>query len=76
MRNAALVLGIIAGLMAMLVGLVSYGWTAMIAAEPDAANFVGNFVNPTLVRAVSISAPILAIAGGAMAISRDRKSVV
>ena len=70
MRNAALVLGIIAGLMAMLVGLVSYGWTAMIAAEPDAANFVGNFVNPTLVRAVSISAPILAIAGGAMAISR------
>ena len=70
MRNAALVLGIIAGLMAMVVGLVSYGYTAMVAAEPDAAKFVGNFVNPTLVRTVSILAPILAIAGGAMATSR------
>ncbi|MCX7299411.1 MAG: hypothetical protein NTX73_03325 [Rhodobacterales bacterium] len=70
MRNAALVLGVIAGLFAMLVGLFSFGWTEVVHAEPQAGEAFGNFVNPTFVRIVSVLAPILAIAGGAMAISR------
>jgi len=67
MRNAALVLGIIAGILGMIVGLVSFGWTEIIAARPQLDESLGNFVNPTLVRVVSIGSPILAIAGGAMA---------
>jgi hypothetical protein len=70
MRNAALVLGIIAGIMAMFVGLFSYGWTEVVAAEPQAAELFGNFVNPVFVKTVSVLAPILAVAGGAMALSR------
>lgn len=66
MRNAALVLGIIAGLIGMVVGLVSYGWTEVVAAEPAAGEFF-DIVNPGLVRFVSIAGPIAAIAGGAMA---------
>lgn len=67
MRNAALVLGIIAGILGMIVGLVSFGWTELMAARPQLDESFGNFVNPTLVRVVSIGSPILAIAGGAMA---------
>jgi len=67
MRNAALVLGIIAGIIGMFVGLVSFGWTELLAARPQLDENFGNFVNPTLVRVVSIGSPILAIAGGAMA---------
>ena len=66
MRNAALVLGIIAGLIGMVVGLFSYGWTEVTAAHPEAGELF-DFVNPTLVRVVSIAGPVLAIAGGAMA---------
>jgi hypothetical protein len=70
MRNAALVLGIIAGLGAMLIGLFSYGWTEVVLAEPQAGETFGTFANPAFVRLVSVIAPILAIAGGAMALSR------
>lgn len=67
MRNAALVLGIIAGVFAMFVGLFSYGWTEVVQARPQMAEALPTFVNPGFVRAVSVLAPILAIAGGAMA---------
>jgi hypothetical protein len=70
MRNAAMVLGIIAGIMAIFIGLFSYGWTEVVAAEPEAGEIFGTFVNPLFVRTVSVLAPILAIAGGAMALSR------
>ena len=66
MRNAALTLGIIAGIFGMFVGFVGFGWTEVIRAEPDAARFF-NFDNPGLVRLASVLGPILAIAGGAMA---------
>lgn len=67
MRNAALVLGIIAGILGMIVGFFSYGWTLMMETFPEATGELGEFVNPMLVRVVSIGSPILAIAGGAMA---------
>lgn len=66
MRNAALTLGIIAGIFGMFVGLVGFGWTEVVAAEPSAAQFY-DIQNPALVRTVAVLGPILAIAGGAMA---------
>lgn len=67
MRNAALVLGIIAGLWGMLVGFFGYGYTEFIdrfGAVPDLAEQVAH---PARVRILGLLAPILAIAGGAMA---------
>ncbi|WP_149143006.1 hypothetical protein [Gemmobacter caeruleus] len=67
MRNAALVLGIIGGLIAMMVGFFSYGYTEVVARHAEVANLFGQFDNERLIRAGSFFAPILAIAGGAMA---------
>jgi hypothetical protein len=72
MRNAALVLGIIGGVWAMLVGFLGYGYTEL--AEVSARHGGGWFdqvQNPRLLRAASFLAPILAIAGGAMARSQN-----
>jgi len=67
MRNAAAVLGIIGGVIGMFVGLFGYGWTSLVENQPDVETIFGNFDNPQLVRIASIVAPVLAIAGGAMA---------
>ena len=67
MRNAAAVLGIIAGVMGMFVGLFGYGWTSLVAENPDVGEVLFNFDSPGFVRFVSIAGPVLAIAGGAMA---------
>ena len=67
MRNAALVLGIIAGVWGMIVGFFGYGYTEFIdwiGEIPDVAEQVDN---PERIRAFSLIAPVLAIAGGAMA---------
>ncbi|NDV01374.1 hypothetical protein [Pseudoroseicyclus tamaricis] len=69
MRNAALVLGIIAGIIGLVVGLVGFGWTEFVAAQPGAAEWF-EVENRDLVRAASVLSPILAIAGGAMARAR------
>ena len=65
MRNAALVLGIIAGIFAMIVGFFGYGYTV-------AADALGDYQvdNVQLTRVAAVLAPMLAIAGGAMARSR------
>lgn len=70
MRNAALVLGIIGGTLAMIVGFFVYGYTVFIdwfGEIPDLAHQVDN---PQLYRTVAFVAPLLAIAGGAMARAR------
>lgn len=67
MRNAALVLGIIGGLFAMLVGFFSFGYTEVAARHAEVEEIFGPVANRDLIRAVSFAAPILAIAGGAMA---------
>ena len=70
MRNAALVLGIVGGIWAMFVGFFGFGYTSFIeqlATQVD---------NPGLIRAASFLAPLLAIAGGAMARSRNRAAAV
>lgn len=71
MRNAALMLGVIAGIWGMFVGFVGYGYTEFIewfGEIPDVAHQVEN-VGKT--RSLSLIAPIFAIAGGAMARSRN-----
>ena len=70
MRNAALILGIVGGLWGMLVGFFSYGYTEVIARYGDLGG-AHQVQNPELIRMVSLAAPVLAIAGGAMARARN-----
>ncbi len=70
MRNAALTLGVIAGILAMIVGFFGYGYTELVQRHDEVQELFGMFDRPELVRAVSILAPLLAIAGGAMAKAR------
>ncbi len=68
MRNAASVLGIIAGIFGIFVGLFGYGMVEFAnQPEVDAFNL---FDNPGFVQFASFMAPLLCIAGGAMAKSR------
>ncbi len=71
MRNAALVLGIIGGLWGMVVGFFSYGYTELVAQYQGLAETFGMPANPEVIRFVSFLAPVLAIAGGAMARSAN-----
>lgn len=70
MRNAALMLGIIAGLMGIVVGLFGFGYAELTANREEVSEVFGALENPQLVRIASFLAPLLAIAGGAMARSR------
>lgn len=67
MRNAALILGIIGGLIAMVVGFFSYGYTVVTEQHAEVADVFGLVDNVQLIRFASFVAPLLAIAGGAMA---------
>ncbi|WP_299210981.1 hypothetical protein [uncultured Tateyamaria sp.] len=67
MRNAALVIGIIGGLIAMVVGFFGYGYSEVVRAHGEVGEVFGTFDNEQLVRISSFVAPLLAIAGGAMA---------
>ncbi len=70
MRNAALILGIIAGLIGMVVGFFSYGYTALIERYGEIDGMAQQVANVKTVRVISVLAPMLAIVGGAMARSR------
>ncbi|NUB44128.1 hypothetical protein GEU84_007025 [Fertoebacter nigrum] len=71
MRNAALVLGIIGGIWGMIVGFFGYGYTTFIETQGEIGDFAQQVDNVQLVRAASFLSPILAIAGAAMARSRN-----
>ena len=67
MRNAAAALGLIVGLMALFMGIVSFGYTEALyrwGEWPDLAELPENV---DAIRAMSVLAPLLAIAGAAMA---------
>ncbi|MFC6686689.1 hypothetical protein [Jhaorihella thermophila] len=70
MRNAALVLGIIGGIFGMLVGFFSYGYTEAVERFGEVEGLVEQVGNVELIRVTSLLAPLLAIAGGAMARTR------
>jgi len=67
MRNAAMILGIIGGLIAMVVGFFGYGYTVFVENHTEVGSFFGQVDNVQLIRMASFVAPLLAIAGGAMA---------
>ena len=70
MRNAALTLGIIAGVFGMFVGFFGYGYTELARNFAEVEEVFGMFERPDLVRVMSILSPLLAIAGGAMSKAR------
>lgn len=70
MRNAALVLGIIGGLIGILVGFFSYGYTELVDKFGEVDGMFEQVDNVELIRYASFFAPLLAIAGGAMAKAR------
>lgn len=67
MRNAALVLGVIGGVIAMLIGFSAYGYTEIIETHGEIEGVAEQVDNVGLIRLTSFLAPLLAIAGGAMA---------
>lgn len=69
MRSAAMVLGIIAGIMGIFVGLFGWGWVALSTQVPEANAWL-QLDNPKFTQFASFVAPLLCIAGGAMAKTR------
>ncbi|UWP99400.1 hypothetical protein [Aliiroseovarius crassostreae] len=67
MRNAALVLGIIAGIWGMFVGFFGYGYTELIERFGELPDLAEQVEHPKRIRAFALIAPLLALAGGAMA---------
>ena len=67
MRNAAAALGLIGGLLALFMGIISFGYTEAIIRWGEWPDFAELPENVDLVRAMSVIAPLLAIAGAAMA---------
>ncbi|MFY0681311.1 MAG: hypothetical protein JXR13_12105 [Thalassovita sp.] len=67
MRNAALVLGLIAGLIGMIVGFFSFGYTELVVYVGEDSGWFEQVENLQLIRWVSFLAPLLAITGAAMA---------
>ncbi|WP_281994410.1 hypothetical protein [Ruegeria faecimaris] len=70
MRNAAMILGVVAGLIGMLVGFVGYGYVELIDRFGEIDGIAEQVDNAQLIRTAAILAPLLAIAGGAMAHAR------
>jgi len=70
MRNAALTLGVIAGIVGMIVGFFAYGYTAIVEQMGEVQGVMEQVADVHVFRAVTVLAPVLAIAGGAMARSQ------
>lgn len=70
MRNAAAALGLIGGLLALLMGMVSFGYTEALYRFGEWPDFAEIPDNVDAIRAMSVMAPLLAIAGAAMAKAR------
>lgn len=68
MRNSATALGMIGGILALIMGIISFGYTELTAQESVRnLDFLPLPDNPALLRATSVIAPLLAIAGAGMA---------
>jgi hypothetical protein len=72
MRNAALVLGIIGGILGLMVGFFSYGYTEFIERYGEIGTWARQVDNVQFIRLMAVLSPLLAIAGGAMARSQAR----
>ena len=69
-------MGIIAGVIGLIVGFFSYGYTEFVDWFGEVENIAEQVDDPDKIRAVSLIAPILAIAGGAMARSQNIAAAV
>ena len=81
MKDAAMVLGIIGGVVGMVIGFFGYGWTEVSSWFSDLTNglseeALGEVENAGRTRLVGLFAPILAIAGGAMSPGRPLTGAV
>lgn len=70
MRHAAAALGLIGGILALVMGLISFGYTEAIYRWGEIPDLAELPANVDAVRAMSVLSPILAIAGAAMATYR------
>jgi hypothetical protein len=70
-RNAALTLGLIGGVLAMIVGFFGYGYTEFVDKNGALGDIATQVQHPMVIRVASFLAPILAIAGAAMARSQN-----
>ncbi|MDV7144534.1 hypothetical protein R3X27_17790 [Tropicimonas sp. TH_r6] len=70
MRNAASMLGVIGGLLAMIVGFFGFGYTELVRTYSEVGDALGHVEQMDLIRISSFLAPLLAIAGGAMSKAR------
>ena len=75
MRQAAMVLGIIGGVVGMIVGFFAYGWIELGSwlsglTEGATEELLGPGEEADRIRLISLFAPILGIAGGAMSVTR------
>ena len=71
MRNAALTLGLFGGVLAMIVGFFGYGYTEFVAKNGAIGDIAHQVDHPLVIQLASFLAPILAIAGAAMARSQN-----
>ena len=67
MRNAALALGLIAGIIGIFVGMIGFGYATVTERHSELGEIFGVLEHPQFVQAMSFLAPMFAIAGGAMA---------
>ena len=68
MRNSATALGMIGGILALIMGIITFGYAELTAREEVRdLDLLPMLENPELLRAMSVIAPLLAIAGAGMA---------
>lgn len=67
MRSAAAVLGIIGGVIAMVIGFFGYGYTEVIERHGEVEGVARQVENLQFFRVAAFLAPLLGIAGAAMA---------
>jgi hypothetical protein len=70
MRNAALVLGLIGGCLALVLGFFVYGYVVFIDWFGEVPDLARQVEDPQMKQSIAVIAPILGIAGGAMARAR------
>lgn len=62
MRNAALVLGVIGGVIGLMIGFFSYSYTEVVARFGEVEGLARQVENVGLIRIASFLSPLLAIA--------------
>ncbi len=71
MKNAALVLGIIGGVLGLIMGVSVAGWIAFTGwFNTEVSDLIDPLEHAARLKAIGVVAPVLGIAGGAMSVLR------